>query len=287
MKNLKRTCLIVFCLFLFIITGCSDDDDSIKVYIETYDFNADKKISTKITSLETNILNGISTLKISGGDGKYTASSSDESAIDFEIIENYLHMTYYKLGTILVTISDANNEKIVLPITITEGKREIKVLESYADVQLEFEGDIEKYQVEIETIKTEIKDGLLPADARFELTYNSKIDSYRKQQGTYVLYPNPDSKDEFVNGTFTDEYIPYSENDYGYQELRFVSDSSENVYTMGKFQFDWNQLKASDNLPDLVGPFKQPWVKDYTDVYKARYPDLKITRAIAILVVLN
>lgn len=279
MKNLKLFYLLIFSISLLATSACSDDDDnSVKVYVEKNDYINNKVISERINSLETSIPYGLSTLKISGGDGKYTAKSSDENILVTSISENYLHMTLYKAGTAQVTISDGNNEILIVPITISEGKRYIKIIESLVDIVVETDEDSETHKDEIELIKKEIIKNLLPADAQFELSINSISDDLIKRNGTYTLFPKPTTTNESVKGTFTDEYIPADKSgrEIYYQQYSFVSGSSKRSYTIGKYDIQPETLRSSPPVHIFY------WAEDFTDVYKTLYPDLKINKAVAL-----
>lgn len=270
MKNLKKIYLAIFCLSLFIYTGCSDDDDNddLRVYEETYDPGKDKTVSKKITSLETKITGGISTLRISGGGGTYTATSSDENTLSVNIQENYLHIDIHNIGKANVTITGADKTVMILPVTVSESTRSIRIEESFVQIEQD------NQQTEPEEIKNEIKSSLLPAGAIFDLTYNFISDGYDIKKGTFVLHINFTE----TKGTFKEEHFR-KDNSNSYILYTFESDDAQYVFSIYKYDLDYQSLRYSTE--DIYNPIYF-WVADYTEEYKNKYPDLSINRAFGI-----
>jgi len=273
MKNLTKFYLLFLCLSFIGFAGCSDEDDDIKVYMEINDFENNKKVSKRISSLETPVLYS-AVLRIEGGDGNYSAKSSDENTASASIVENYLHLYIHKTGTVQVTIESQDLKKFTLPVTITEGEREIKILNNHSWVTTENEETTETKEI-IEKIKKEIEAKALPKDARFELTYNSKTKDYEKYEGTYILYPNTESSSQSVEGTFKEENI-YEDEARPYRMYTFSSNGSEDIYTINKFEIDLNLLRTSIATTQFL------WVKDYTEEYKLKYPELKLKEVLCV-----
>ena len=265
MKNLKKIYLAIFCLSLVVYTGCSDDDDDdLRVYEETYDSGKNKTVSRKISSLETKIIAGISTLRISGGGGNYTATSSDENTISVSILENYLHIDIHNIGKANITITGADKTSMVLPVTVSESTRSIRIEESFVQVEQD------NQQTEPEEIINGIKNSLLPAGAIFDLTYNLVTDDSYTKEGTFVLHINSTE----TKGTFKEEYIREENNSY--HLLTFEAGDIKYEFSLGKFPLDYNSLRTSIYNPIYF------WVADYAEEYKNKYPDMAITKAIGI-----
>jgi len=261
MKNLKKIYFIIFCLSLLTIWGCSDDDNNIKVHLETYNSGSNKTITKKIQSLETTI-HGPSSLRISGGSGNYTAKSSDESVATVSINENYLHINILKMGSLQITITDSDLTSIVLPVTITEGNWVWTI--QNVGVHIRTEDGTEADETILQSIANEIKANTPPAQTAYNFLYES---SYAGR--LEITIPG---KSGVTSGTFSIEHKYEGENYRLVHKLYY--DGVEHVYMKENFTGDGNILRTS--IAQLM------LVANHTEEYKSKYPDLNLTEVFSI-----
>ncbi len=274
MKNLKNLCLFFLCLSCAVLWSCSDDDDdTLKLYSETQ--NADgKKVRERITDLDISLLDA-KILTISGGGGNsYTAVSSDPSVIEVNVQENYLHTNKRKTGTSTITITGADKSTLVIPVKINAGTGEIEIKESASYIRSEI--DTKEYQTEIDAIKKEIEEALLPVGSKFELSFSSITNDYNTRQGSFTLYPKGGNS---IKGEFShDQKTTGGENVHYYMLYTFNYNNTVHEYSIYKFEY----MPESATLKDSPPITHFPWIADFTEKYTALYPHLKLTQVFGV-----
>lgn len=254
--------LLLVCLTAFSFTACDDDDNNINFYVDLYPDGIHK-----ITSAEMIAFSGYS-VTIGGGDGTYTARSSDESVLTTEINENYLYMTSVNAGRASVTVTDKSNNTAVLQVIVSERTLTITVLKN--GIQVKSELETPEVQSIIEEIKKETELILPPVEAKYEMTYTSQTG------GNFNYYSYPLSATR-IEGTFSIEDRIIDEKTHMFFTFKH-SDTEEYTYRL--------TYLADPEIDDLRHSVVQTEfyiINDLTETYSARYPDAKITQVFGVL----
>lgn len=256
---------------MLLTTACHDDDDGSKIYFYYSGYDG-KPTSDKLSSTNVTFYN--STLKarfisVSGGEGEYTAKSSDQDIIEDSSIEinnkqyintSILSFTLKKEGTVIITVTDKGGNSAKLEVVATILSREFEIVESELIINNEVS----------ETIKTEIENDIMSNNLNknnlLVLTYN---DHY---QGSFRVSTAPTSLDIRLSGSFRIEdttsklslYLTYNDMEHHYYS----------PFNIGA------EAKTKTSYPPVTHSLKE----DLTEYYKTKYPAENITDVSYILV---
>jgi len=226
------------------------------VLLESYDAYGNKT-SKKIRSLEANVLYSPSLL-ISGGNGIYTAKSSDETVANVSIDDKYLHITTHKMGKFQITITDSDLESLILPVTVTEGSRDWTLWNM--KVHIKTQDDSKINESVLQGIANEIKENAFPEGTTYKFIYNLP-----KEGKLEITVPN---KKDIISGTFTiEEKKDEADNYLRIYKLNY--NGVEHIYNDKEYVLDLNNLRTSISTLNLIA--------DHTEEYQKKYPDLKLT----------
>ncbi|MDR2037005.1 MAG: hypothetical protein LBQ60_03690 [Bacteroidales bacterium] len=235
-------------LFALLFSGafsCTKDkekDNSVGLY----NFWAGTSPSEKITHLDM----GSSTvggLIISGGDGIYHIMSDNEEIVSAEInVENVVIIRAHKVGNAHLIVSDTNTSSSV-SVSVTQRTEAYSVV--HVGVVVEVEEPTSENKESIDQVKAEIRSKMNQVKTVYRFYYNDT------DKGDLIIFPGGNQDEPVRAGFLTtrdhDDTFIHIEYNQGTSDLYQQRNLFENRYYM----------------------------KDFTQEYQQRFPDLKITKA--------
>lgn len=259
---------ILFVLISF--NACSDDEDERKIYF-FYSTQEGEPASEKLKSITITYYKLMPRhagyITVAGGEGNYTAKSSDQSIIEDSSIEferkpsnsiTTMSFALKKEGTVIITVTDEKGNSGKLKIAATVLTQELEV----EDTSITTNSEISK------TIRTEIEADIKANNLNENNYITLRYESYK--EGTFTVSSTPDSEDIRFGGAFRIE-----KNEETVELSLFLN--------YNNIEHRYNILHQGEISPKAVGPSRVNFIEDLTEFYKAKYPAENITEVSYIL----
>lgn len=262
-KHLTLLALTMLALISFNACNDDDNDNEGKIYFFYSDYGGEQ-IGDRLNTMNVTFYNSTQKagfISVAGGEGEYSATSSDQDILENFSIEfdtNYysntttLSFTLKKAGTVIITVADEKGNTGKLKIDATILSRKFVITGTALVVNNEVS---EKTESEI---KSDIEQNNLNENNYLILTYNGD------EQGSFRVSTAPASQDVHFSGSFRTQYN---------EDMRILS-----LFLIYKdIEHHYRSPYQKETDKKAAYPAKLNFGEDLTEYYKAKYPAENIT----------
>ncbi len=255
-KNKLSLSLSILLMSLFVIstTGCSKDDDNkpIQLYYAIYNDKSNPVENNRVsllfpTSDKTQLI-------ISGGDGHYAISNSDETVVNVTMESKQINIAPLSIGNSTVIITDNSGGLYTLNIEVLYRKSNLIIDKQDVIVIGDKLSEIQKTEIQQKAVLT------LPVKVNGGFSFIYNVD---QQRGDVLIY-----KDKYgengIQSTFEEKYTETAS--VGYRSFVIQIDGKKREFVLDRYN-------APIPKSSMIVPIA--FIEILTDQFKAEYPDVE------------